>query len=96
MMQDSEDNGATPSLPPISETEKDGQEVQPESTADEKVENLNISEPKETLPTDDIAQQEIQSSEEKEVAPPSLPIPKAENEERADQPEPQISGDKDI
>ncbi|MDU9049914.1 MAG: META domain-containing protein [Candidatus Electrothrix sp. Rat3] len=96
MMQDSEDNGATPSLPPISETEKDGQEVQPESIADEKVESLNLSEPKEKIPTDDVAQLEIQNSEEKEVAPPSLPIPKAENEERAVQPEPQISGDGDI
>lgn len=66
MIQDSEDNGATPSLPPTSETEKDGQEVQPESTADEKS--------GETIPAgEETAQPMMQDSEDNGATPPCLP-----------------------
>ena len=83
--QSGEEKGSPLSLPPIPEGENDGEEISPEPTATGNRDNVTPAESREMSPINNGAQPEIQSSNEKEIAPSLPPLLEVENDENDEQ-----------
>ncbi len=83
--QSGEEKGSQPSLPPIPEEENDGEEISPKPAATGSRDNVTPSESGEMSSTNNGAQPEMQSSDEKEVAPSLPPLLEVEDDENDEQ-----------